>query len=381
MKKTKGIVMRTSSKVTAIFTEKGDFLEIPTPQEPPVVGQTIEVNLNPKRLFEFHNFAMKYATAAVLLLALSFSVFFFLFIPNMAVASVALDINKGVELLINKYGKVIKAQDVNGGSNMLEGLSIKGLDVYPVVALILENANDKGILKETQNLILVSVVPLNKWGTQIIDTEKLRNLIRDEMTHRNISGSVIISLVNQQTQKEARQQGMTVNSYLIYARSAGQGITVQPDTLRKDTQKALLDAKISISSLFPEEYFEVNNSASASTKNEPTVQNTQEYKHPSNIESSTTREHSYSNSSGMGEIGNEIIPSPPPAPPATAPTPAPTTDLDDETPPSPPSPPPTPSATAPAPTKYLDDETTTSPPPTPPATTPTPAPTKEGFRR
>jgi len=44
MEKTKGIVMRTSSKVTVIFTKKGDFLEIPTPKEPPVVGQTIEVD-------------------------------------------------------------------------------------------------------------------------------------------------------------------------------------------------------------------------------------------------------------------------------------------------------------------------------------------------
>lgn len=138
--------MRTSPKVTGIFTEEGDFIEIPTPKEPPVVGQTIEVSLNPRRLFVFRNSVLKYASvAAVLFLVLSISAFY-LFIPNMAVASVSLDINKGVEILINKDGKVIKVQDVNGGPSIVEGLSIKGLDVYQAVDLIIGNAHHKGTL-------------------------------------------------------------------------------------------------------------------------------------------------------------------------------------------------------------------------------------------
>ncbi|MCO5388827.1 MAG: anti-sigma factor domain-containing protein [Desulfosporosinus sp.] len=282
MEKTKGIVMRTSSKVTVIFTKKGDFLEIPTPKEPPVVGQTIEVDLNPKRLSVLHNSALKYAaTAAVLLLVLSISVFSLLFIPNMAVASVALDINKGIELLINKEGKVIKVQDVNGGSGIMEGISIKGLDVYQAVDLIVENANNQGTLNETQNLVLASVVPINKWGTQIVDTEKLRNSIRDEMTRRNLSGSVVVGQTNQKNQQEAKQQGMTVNSYLIYDRCEEKGIAVQPDTLRNNAQKALVDANVSVATLFPEESFEVR----------------AENEHPSNMESNTTENHDYMNRS------------------------------------------------------------------------------------
>ena len=257
MNKTKGIVMRTSPKVTVIFTKKGDFLEIPTPKGLPVLGQIIEVTIKPRRLFLFHKSAMKYVSAAaVLFLVLSISVFY-LFIPNMAVASVALDINKGVELLINKEGKVIKIQDVNGGLSMLEGIPIEGLDAYQAVDLILENANNKGTLSETENLILASVVPINKWGTQLIDTEKLRNSIRDEMTRRNMFGSLVVIQANQKIQQQAKQLGMTVNSYLIYNRLKEKSITVQPDSLRNDAQKALVDAKVNVSSLFPEECYEV----------------------------------------------------------------------------------------------------------------------------
>ncbi|HBV85280.1 MAG TPA: hypothetical protein DEF42_01095 [Desulfosporosinus sp.] len=298
MERTKGIVMRTSPTVTVIFTKKGDFLEIPTPQEPPVVGQTIEVDLNPKRLSVLHNSALKYAaTAAVLLLVLSISVFSLLFIPNMAVASVALDINKGIELLINKEGKVIKVRDVNDGSSIVDGISIKGLDVYQAVDLIVENANQKGTLNETQNLVLASVVPINKWGTQIINTERLRNSIHAEMTRRNLSGSVVVGQTNRKIQQEAKQQGMTVNSYLIYDRCEEKGIAVQPDTLRKDAQKALVDANVSVATLFPEESFEVRaqnwKDNSIDSKEKPTVQNGPENEHPSNMESKTTENHDY----------------------------------------------------------------------------------------
>jgi len=36
MEKIKGIVMRTSPKVTVIYTKEGNFLEVKTPIDPPV---------------------------------------------------------------------------------------------------------------------------------------------------------------------------------------------------------------------------------------------------------------------------------------------------------------------------------------------------------
>ena len=296
MKKTKGLVMRTSPKVTGIFTEEGDFIEIPTPKAPPVVGQTIEVTINPRRLWVIHNSVVKYASvAAVLFLVLSISVFY-LFIPNMAVASVSLDINKGIEILVNKDGKVIKVQEVKGGSDIVEGLSIKGLDVYQAVDLIIGNAHHKGTFNETHNLILASVLPVNRWGNHLIDTEKLKNSIRDEMTSGNMFGTVVVSQANQKIQQAAKQQGMTVNGYLIYARCEEQGLAVQPDTLRNDAQRALVEAKVSVASLFPEESFEVSahdgEGNSPDTQREPNLKHGPEYQHPLDMELHTTGDHS-----------------------------------------------------------------------------------------
>ncbi|ODA39513.1 hypothetical protein DSBG_3685 [Desulfosporosinus sp. BG] len=178
----------------------------------------------------------------------------------------------------------------------MEGLSIKGLDVYQAVNLIVEKANNQGMLNETQNLVLASVVPMNKWGNQLIDTGKLRNEIRDEMIRRNQSGSVFVGQTNQKIQQEAKHQGMTVNSYQIYDRCKEKGISVQSDTLRDDVQEALLDANVSISSLFPEECFEVRaqigKGNSTDTLQEPNVQKAPEHNQPSVKESKPKENHS-----------------------------------------------------------------------------------------
>ncbi|MCB8816281.1 anti-sigma-I factor RsgI family protein [Desulfosporosinus shakirovi] len=296
--KTKGIVMRTSPKLTVIFTEKGDFLEISTPKEQPRIGQTIEVTLKPHRMPSFHNSWLKYSSAAaVLLLVLSITAFYLLFIPNMAVASVALDINKGIELLVNNQGKVIKVRDVNGGSSILEGISIEGLNVYQTVNLIIENAKNKGQLNENQNLVLANVVPVNRWGNNLIDTEILRSTIRDEMTRRNLSGSVVVGQTTQNIQQEAQQQGMTVNSYLIYDRCEEKGIAVQADSLRTNVRKALADANVSVSSLFPEESLEIRaqnrKDNPADTQQEPNVPKIPKHKQPSNMQPKVTENHNY----------------------------------------------------------------------------------------
>ncbi len=130
------------------------------------------------------------------------------------------------------------------------------------------------MLSETQNLVMASVVPINNRETQMIDPDKLRNTIRDEMTRRNLSGSVVVSQANPSIQQEAKQQGMTVNRYLIYNRCKNKGIAVQPDTLRNDVQKALVDANVTVVSLFPEESFEVKESK---------VQNGSQAKSPSSM--------------------------------------------------------------------------------------------------
>lgn len=66
----------------------------------------------------------------------------------------------------------------------------------------------------------------------------------------------------------------------------------QPDTLRNDAQKAQVDAKVSVSSIFSAVSCEVR-----AEGNEPTVQNGTEDRYSSKTESNTTENHSSTKSS------------------------------------------------------------------------------------
>lgn len=54
---------------------------------------------------------------------------------GVAVASVALDSNSGMGLLVNKEAKVLRTGDAIGDlNNVLGGLDLKGQDIYEVVS-------------------------------------------------------------------------------------------------------------------------------------------------------------------------------------------------------------------------------------------------------
>lgn len=254
--------MRTSKKVTAIYTEKGDFIEVPTPKEIPRVGDMIEVDIKNKRLPLYSQSWLKYtASAAILLLVFSLAAFNILALPNMAVASVSLDMNKGIELLVNKDGKVIEVRDVNGGAYMVEGLSLTGQDPYQAINLIIENAVKSGELEESENLIFVRIVPLSQWFDNNLDKETLKRSIEAEMSRLNVAGNLIVGESNEEVRKEAIEHGMSVNDHIMYERFQENGIVVQPEALRgSDPKQVLSDTNMNISDLFPGECTEIRSS-------------------------------------------------------------------------------------------------------------------------
>ncbi|WP_052090601.1 anti-sigma factor domain-containing protein [Desulfosporosinus sp. HMP52] len=74
MEKTTGIVMKVSKKVTILYTESGDYLEIKTPKATPTLGQVLDIELPVHKPLS-HRLLKFGSIAAILLLALSLSVF------------------------------------------------------------------------------------------------------------------------------------------------------------------------------------------------------------------------------------------------------------------------------------------------------------------
>jgi len=253
MKKTTGIVMKTSKKATILYTESGDYIEIKTPKATPALGQVLEIELpTPKPLR--HRFIKFASVAAILLLALSLSVFNLVSGPTTAVAAVVMDMDTSMELVIDRDAKVLKVIDLTQGSGNPSNLQLQGVDIYTAVDLIIDKANRQGVFNQANRLILTSIIPMDNQPVDVIDQTKLRKSIERHMLEENISANMMVSQTDENTRKAAQSLGMSVNHYQIYKRIQEKGLIINADgSNSKDTLHMLAEANTTLISLFPKE--------------------------------------------------------------------------------------------------------------------------------
>lgn len=254
MEKAKGIVMKTSKKKTLLYTGGGDYLEIPTPKTAPLLGQVIETDL-PIHRASRQKFLKLASIAAVLLLVVGLGVFNIVSNANTAVAAVVMDTNNSKELLVNRDAKVLKVVDLASGTQASTSeVQLQGKDIYTSVNLIMASANSQGVFKQGKNLIMASIIPLDSRHSDIVNQAKLRDSMGQYMLANNISGDLMVSKTDENTQKTAHSLGMSVNHYLVYKRLMDQGFMInKSNSSNDDTSHMLTEASTTINSLFPQE--------------------------------------------------------------------------------------------------------------------------------
>lgn len=254
MKKTRGIVMKTSKKATILYTESGDYLKIKTPKVTPTLGQVIEIELPVPNSLS-HRLLKFISVAAILLLALSLSVFNLVSGPNTAVAAVVMDMDTSMELLIDRDAKVLDVIEVaRGSTNTPSNLQLKGMEIYAAVDLIIDKANIQGVFTQGNSHILTSIIPMDNRLEDVINQANLRESIERHMLEKDISASMMVSMTDEITQKTAQSLGMSVNHYQIYKRILEKGLIVTADgSNSKDVLQMLAEANTTLISLFPQE--------------------------------------------------------------------------------------------------------------------------------
>ncbi len=294
MKKTTGIVMKISKKVTILYTESGDYVEIKTPKAIPTLGQVLNIELPvhkplSQRLLKFGSIA------AILLLALSLSVFNLVSGANNAVAAVVLDTDSSMELLIDHNAKVLKAIDETPESP--SNLELQGMDIYTAVGLIIDRANEQGVFNQANTLILTSVIPIEDQPVDVIDQTKLRESIERHMLKENISANMMVIRTDQAARKAAQSLGMSVNQYQIYKRIQEKGLTVtESGSTPKDALHMLAEANTTLTTLFPTESMVISH------------QRRMQEEMPDSMENSMTGESTHSNDSSNSGGSNQSLP-------------------------------------------------------------------------
>lgn len=311
MKKARGIVMKTTKKTTIIFSDSGDYLKIKTPEATPSVGQVIEVEL-PVHTSLSSKLLKISSVAAVLLLALTLSVFNLVSGTNTAAAAVVIDMNAGtntsMELLIGREAKVL---GVNKASeNTPSSLDLQGMDIYAAINLIIDTAHNQGVFNQDNSLILTSIIPMDNQRAEVIDQAKLRDSIEHHIVEKKIAASMMVLKTDEKTKKAAQSLGMSVNHYQIYQRILEQGTIKNADaSYSEDTLHMLTEANTTLVTLFPHDSMtiapqkdmneETSNSMGNSMMTGETMQSMDSY------ESNTSQ-----NTNNVNQTPNESVPSP-----------------------------------------------------------------------
>ena len=294
MKQTTGIVMKISKKVTILYTESGDYLEIKTPKATPTLGQVLNIELPVHKPLS-HRLLKFGSIAAILLLALSLSVFNLVSGANNAVAAVVLDTDSSMELLIDRNAKVLKVIDENQESP--SNLRLQGMDIYTAVDLIIDKANEQGVFNQVNTLILTSIIPIGDQPVDVIDQTKLRKSIERHMLEENISANMMVSRTDEDTRKAAQSLGMSVNQYQIYKRILEKGLIVTADSSNsKDTLHMLAEANTTLTRLFPTESKAISH------------QSGMQEEMPDSMGNSMTDESIHSNDSSVSGGSNQSLP-------------------------------------------------------------------------
>ncbi|HBV85310.1 MAG TPA: hypothetical protein DEF42_01245 [Desulfosporosinus sp.] len=293
MKKTTGIVMKISKKVTILYTESGDYLEIKTPKATPTLGQVLDIELPVHKPLS-HRLLKFGSIAAILLLALSLSVFNLVSGANNAVAAVVLDMDSSTELLIDRNAKVLKVIDET--QEKPSNLQLQGMDIYTAVDLIIDKANEHGVFNQEKNtLVLTSVIPIGDQPVDVIDQTKLRESIERHMLEENISATMMVSGTDEDTRKVAQSLGMNVNQYQIYKRIQEKGLIVTADS-NKDALHMLAEANTTLTTLFPTESIAISH------------QSGMQEEMPDSMGNPMTGENTHSNDSSNSGGSNQMLP-------------------------------------------------------------------------
>lgn len=265
-----GTVMKITEHKIVVLCEDGKFLNLPHPPVMPRLGDRIAVP--PKSTAEDHppkkwlkNKQWAIAASLLLIIGLALVVKSWQGMTG-PIAYVAIDINPGIELYVNKQGHIKQALFINEDARdlMSEG-DLLGMEFYEAMQLIWTKAEEHGYLDLNSNKkwIWVSVVDLGN-SSFSINSEKMGAVDKGY--------EVELFMTSQQQLEQAHDSGLSLNKYIVYERAKEKGIDLNMEELRSQSIiTSLQNAGVAPEQLFVSE--QVDSGRTGSNNSGPKTQN------------------------------------------------------------------------------------------------------------
>ncbi len=225
-----GTVMKITERCIVVLCEDGTFRNLPLPSVMPRLGDKISIPepVQRQRYMRYLKKQWMYAASIVLLLGV---VFFYNYLqqPKQSATLVAIDINPGIELVVNQQGMIDQVNLLNEEAKLLlSGKELVNQQFYQAVQWIIDQAEEHGYLDADteKKWVWLSIVDLGN-GAQSIDPKQ----ISAQAKRYNVE----VFAANKQQLEQAKDAELTLNKYIVLELAAEKGIELTPEQLRSQS--------------------------------------------------------------------------------------------------------------------------------------------------
>jgi hypothetical protein len=236
----KGIVVEKQNGHAVVLNKNGSFVKVKDKAEY-AIGAEYDFRNN---LFINKKFA---SMAAAIALVLGVSPVAYGYVTP--TDYVTIDINPSVELVTNRFNKVIRINPLNeDGNKLVDGIKLNNKNLDEAVNLLIKSANEGGYLtQELENQVLVTVCSKNEERSKEMET-KLETVVKNELKEeKSESTSVTTQSVDMESHEQAEKLGISSGKMNLIQKleEVKPGVNYQEYSNKpvKDIMKAINDGK------------------------------------------------------------------------------------------------------------------------------------------
>lgn len=236
----KGIVVEKQNGHAVVLNKNGSFVKVKDKAEY-AIGAEYDFRNN---LFINKKFA---SMAAAIALVLGVSPVAYGYVTP--TDYVTIDINPSVELVTNRFNKVIRINPLNeDGNKLVDGIKLNNKNIDEAVNLLIKSANEGGYLtQELENQVLVTVCSKNEEKSKEMEA-KLETVVKNELKEeKSESTSVTTQSVDMESHEQAEKLGISSGKMNLIQKleEVQPGVNYEEYSNKpvKDIMKAINDGK------------------------------------------------------------------------------------------------------------------------------------------
>jgi len=230
----KGIVLSSDGKRSVVLTPDGQFRTVPRAG---TVGQEIEFSAGRPR------WRVLLAAASLVMVLVAGTLFTSLF-PVAGYVSV--DINPSIELGMNAWGRVVRAQGLNAdGQTLLRNLPLYGSTLDRALSQIVRQAAAMHYLQagNPDNTVVVTYTPGRLAFVRLKGQEEIYQVLSDELERERTPAKVVFARMTAAQRHEATRLGLSAGKYLVRERLLARGLNVPVQVMMRTPIAQLLRAE------------------------------------------------------------------------------------------------------------------------------------------